>query len=225
MAEWKAEALGLFMRGEPGVFIGLLAELEQTLAIAKTESRRAALEAFRSETICPDCQGARLRPEARAVKVGGKAIHELTALSIVAAREFLASLRFEPSLERIGPPLVAEVEGRLAFLQEVGLGYLTLGRGADTLSGGELQRVRLATQIGSGLVGVCYVLDEPTAGLHPRDTSRLLASLAGLRDRGNSVVVVEHDEATIRAADWVIDLGPGAGPDGGSVVAKGLPTS
>ncbi len=105
----------------------------------------------------------------------------------------------------------------------MGLSYLTLDRGADTLSGGELQRVRLATQIGSGLVGVCYVLDEPTAGLHPRDTGRLLASLADLRDRGNSVVVVEHDEATIRAADWVVDLGPGAGPEGGLVVAQGTP--
>ena len=118
---------------------------------------------------------------------------------------------------------MAEVEARLAFLDRVGLGYLTLDRAADTLSGGELQRVRLATQIGSGLVGVCYVLDEPTAGLHPRDTGRLLASLADLRDRGNSVIVVEHDEATIRAADWLIDLGPGAGPDGGLVVAQGPP--
>ena len=223
LAEWPAKILGSFFRGETGVFIGLLAELEQSYSSAKNDAGRAKLEAFRSESICPDCRGARLRPEARAVTVGGLAIHELTALPIDAARAFLGSLRFEPLHERVGPPLVAEVEARLAFLDQVGLNYLTLARGADTLSGGELQRVRLATQIGSGLVGVCYVLDEPTTGLHPRDTGRLLASLADLRDRGNSVVVVEHDEATIRAADWLIDLGPGAGPDGGLVVAQGPP--
>jgi excinuclease ABC subunit A len=223
LTDWPAKEVGSFFQGEVGVYAGLLADLEQHLAAAKTDARKMALVAFRSESTCPDCQGARLRPEARAVRVGGKAIHELTALSIDAARVFLASLRFEPAQERIGPPLVAEVDSRLAFLHEVGLDYLTLDRAADTLSGGELQRVRLATQIGSGLVGVCYVLDEPTAGLHPRDTTRLLASLAGLRDRGNSVVVVEHDEATIRAADWLIDLGPGAGPDGGLVVAQGPP--
>jgi excinuclease ABC subunit A len=223
LAEWPAPTLASFLEGEAGVYGGLLADLEKALASAKTDARRAVLEAFRSESTCPECRGARLRPEARAVTVGGRAIHELTAFSVVAAQTFLASLRFDPSLNRVGPPLVSEVESRLAFLEEVGLGYLTLDRGADTLSGGELQRVRLATQIGSGLVGVCYILDEPTAGLHPRDTSRLLASLAGLRDRGNSVVVVEHDEATIRAADWVIDLGPGAGPDGGLVVAQGPP--
>ena len=223
LAEWPPKVLGSFFQGEAGVYIGLLAELEQAYASTKTDTRRAALEAFRSEAICPDCHGARLRPEARAVTVGGLAIHELTALPIDASRAFLASLRFEPPHDLVGPPLVAEVDARLAFLDEVGLDYLTLARAADTLSGGELQRVRLATQIGSGLVGVCYVLDEPTTGLHPRDTGRLLASLAGLRDRGNSVVVVEHDEATIRAADWLIDLGPGAGPDGGLVVAQGPP--
>ncbi len=221
--DWPRTALGSFFAGEIGVFPGILPDLERQFAAAKTHARRSALESFRSEVTCPDCLGARLRPEARAVMVGGLAIHNLTALSVVAARVFLGSLRFDPTLERVGPPLVAEVDSRLAFLDEVGLSYLTLDRGADTLSGGELQRVRLATQIGSGLVGVCYVLDEPTAGLHPRDTARLLASLFGLRDRGNSVVVVEHDEATIRAADWVIDLGPGAGPDGGLVVAQGPP--
>ena len=223
LTDWPGPALASFFAGEVGVFLGILAVLERPYAAAKTDARRSALESFRSEVTCPECFGARLRPEARAVTVGGLAIHELTALSVAAARAFLGSLRFEPALERVGPPLVAEVDSRLAFLDEVGLSYLTLDRGADTLSGGELQRVRLATQIGSGLVGVGYVLDEPTAGLHPRDTARLLASLSGLRDRGNSVVVVEHDEATIRAADWVIDLGPGAGPDGGLVVAQGPP--
>src|SRR5581483_11420076 len=123
------------------------------------------------------------------------------------------------------PPLVKEILGRLGFLDRVGLGYLALDRAADSLSGGELQRVRLASRIGSGLVGVGYILDEPTTGLHPRDTDRLLASLRDLRDAGNSVLVVEHDEAVIRAADWVIDLGPGAGPDGGWIVATGPPNA
>ncbi len=223
LADWPAEALASFFRGRRGGYPGVLAGLDRAYASSRTEARRGALDAFRSESVCPDCRGARLRPEARAVTVGGLAIHELTALTVADARAFLASLRFDPAQAPIGPPLVAEVAARLAFLGRVGLDYLTMARGADTLSGGELQRVRLATQIGSGLVGVCYVLDEPTAGLHPCDTGRLLASLADLRDRGNSVVVVEHDEATIRAADWVIDLGPGAGLDGGLVVAQGPP--
>ena len=223
LADWPEAILASFFRGEAGGYPGVLEGLDRAFEAARTDARRAALEAFRSESTCPDCHGARLKAEARAVKVGGLAIHELTALTVDAARAALASFRFEPPEDRIGPPLVAEVDSRLAFLDRVGLNYLTLDRGADTLSGGELQRVRLATQIGSGLVGVCYVLDEPTAGLHARDTGRLLAALADLRDRGNSVVVVEHDEATIRAADWVVDLGPGAGPDGGLVVAEGPP--
>jgi excinuclease ABC subunit A len=223
LVEWPAPVLASFFSGEVGVYIGLFADLEQKFADTKTVARRSALESFRSEAVCGDCQGGRLRPEARAVTLGGLAISEFTALSIDAARAFLASLRFEQSLNRIGPPLVAEVDARLAFLEKVGLNYLTLARSADSLSGGELQRLRLAKQIGSGLVGVCYVLDEPTSGLHPRDTARLLESLAELRDRGNSVVVVEHDEATIRAADWLIDLGPGAGLDGGRIVAEGPP--
>jgi excinuclease ABC subunit A len=132
-------------------------------------------------------------------------------------------LTFDLPLDRVAPGLIRPILDRLAFLERVGLGYLTLDRGANTLSGGELQRVRLATQIGSGLVGVCYVLDEPTTGLHPRDTERLLSCLRDLRDQGNSIVVVEHDEAMIRAADWLIDLGPGAGPEGGRVVATGVP--
>ncbi len=197
--------------------------LETERAAAKTEAQRKALEAFRDQTTCPDCGGARLRPEARAVTVGDRPIEDVLALPITASRRFFEGLRFEPPLDQVGPPLTREIASRLAFLDRVGLGYLTLARGADTLSGGELQRVRLATQIGSGLVGVCYVLDEPTAGLHPRDANRLLASLKGLKDQGNSVLVVEHDEAIIRAADWLIDLGPGAGPDGGRVVALGPP--
>jgi excinuclease ABC subunit A len=159
------------------------------------------------------------------VTIDGRGIHEVAALTITLARQWLESLQFEPPHDLVGPPLVREVATRLSFLERVGLGYLTLDRGTDTLSGGELQRVRLASQIGSGLIGVCYILDEPTAGLHPRDTERLLACLNELRDQGSSVVVVEHDEATIRAADWMIDLGPGAGPDGGRVVASGPPAA
>src|SRR5512135_94276 len=224
LAAWSGRAFRAFLHGEPAPgYPGLIPRLESALASAKTEARRAALGSFRAPVVCPACLGARLRPEARAVTLGGRAIHEVSDLPIDEARRFVASLTFPPPLDLVGPPLVREIAGRLDFLDRVGLGYLTLARGADTLSGGELQRVRLATQIGSGLVGVCYLLDEPTAGLHPRDTGRLLASLADLRDRGNSVVVVEHDEATIRAADWLIDLGPGAGPDGGRVVATGPP--
>lgn len=173
--------------------------------------------------VCPDCSGARLRPEARAVTLDGRAIHELTAMSITELIPWLDALAFSPPLDQVGPVLLDEVRPRVRSLDRVGLGYLTLDRGADTLSGGELQRVRLAGQIGPGLVGVAYVLDEPTVGLHPRDTERLLDCLRELRARGNSVLVVEHDEAVIRAADWVIDLGPGAGPDGGRLVASGTP--
>jgi excinuclease ABC subunit A len=224
LAAWPAKVFAVFLQGEPETgFPGVLPMLDRALETARTESQRTALELFRAPVVCPTCLGARLRPEARAVTLGGRGIHEVSDLPIVEARRFFDALTFDPPLDQVGPPLVREIASRLGFLDRVGLGYLTLARGADTLSGGELQRVRLATQIGSGLVGVCYVLDEPTAGLHPRDTDRLLAILSDLRDEGNSVVVVEHDEATIRAADWLIDLGPGAGPDGGRVVAQGPP--
>ena len=220
---WPARTVELLMNGDPASgFLGVLPELEAEYRDVSPR-RREALAGYRAEAPCPACLGARLRPEARAVTVGGLAIHEAAARPVVEAIAFFETLKFEPPMDLVGAPLTAEVVRRLRFLDRVGLGYLTLARGADTLSGGELQRVRLTTQIGSGLVGVCYVLDEPTAGLHPRDADRLLASLADLRDLGNSLVVVEHDEATIRAADWVIDLGPGAGPEGGRVVAQGPP--
>jgi excinuclease ABC subunit A len=224
LAAWPEKAFQAFLQGEPEAgYSGVLPILDRALETARTENQRSALERFRAAVVCPACLGARLRPEARAVTLGGRAIHEVSDLPIVEARRYFDALTFAAPLDQVGPPLVREIAVRLGFLDRVGLGYLTLARGADTLSGGELQRVRLATQIGSGLVGVCYILDEPTAGLHPRDTDRLLASLSDLRDQGNSVVVVEHDEATIRAADWLIDLGPGAGPDGGRVVATGPP--
>jgi excinuclease ABC subunit A len=174
-----------------------------------------------SSVTCPDCHGSRLRPEARAVRVAGRTLPEVLSQPVSASHAFFSKLVLPESQEPVGRPLLREIVARLGFLKQVGLGYLTLDRGANTLSGGELQRVRLASRIGSGLVGACYVVDEPTAGLHPRDTGLLLESLRALRDHGNSVIVVEHDEAVIRAADWLIDIGPGAGPEGGHVVAQG----
>jgi excinuclease ABC subunit A len=226
LAAWPEAAVERLLRGDAATgFEGIIPTLERELAAARTDRRRAALERFRTAAPCPACGGTRLRGEARAVTIAGRGIHEVAALTIALARHWFESLRFEPPHDLVGPPLVREVATRLSFLERVGLGYLTLDRGTDTLSGGELQRVRLASQIGSGLIGVCYILDEPTAGLHPRDTERLLACLNELRDQGSSVVVVEHDEATIRAADWMIDLGPGAGPEGGRVVASGPPAT
>ena len=223
LADWPKGAVDEFLGGREGQADGVIPSLERDFGAARTVAKKAALGVYRSERVCPACEGARLRPEARGVTVHGWSLPRVSDLPISEARAVLASWTFPAELAKVGPPLVAEVGARLQFLEEVGLGYLTLARGADTLSGGELQRVRLASQIGSGLTGVCYVLDEPTAGLHPVDTDKLLASLRGLRDAGNSVVVVEHDESTIRAADWLVDLGPGAGPDGGQVVATGPP--
>jgi excinuclease ABC subunit A len=173
--------------------------------------------------ICPDCHGTRLRPEARACRLGGLAIHEITALSVAAALEFFKQLNFAPDRQPVAEPIVAEIVRRLEFLMRVGTDYLSLDRPADTLSGGERQRVRLATGIGSGLVGVLYLLDEPSIGLHPRDHQRLIASLRDLEQQGNTVVVVEHDEMLMRASDYLIDMGPGAGSRGGLIVAKGTP--
>jgi excinuclease ABC subunit A len=174
-----------------------------------------------SATDCPECAGARLRPEALAVTVGGVNIAELCRLNIRDCLEFFGDLSFKGARARIAEPIVKEIEERLGFMLEVGLHYLTCERRTNTLSRGEFQRIRLATQIGSGLTGVCYVLDEPSIGLHHRDNTRLLDSLEALRDGGNTVIVVEHDEDTIRRGDWVLDLGPGAGRDGGDVVFNG----
>ena len=170
---------------------------------------------------CPACNGARLNPVARAVRFRDRGLHELAAQPVAAAAAFFAALELSPREADIARDLVAEIGGRLAFLQHVGLGYLALDRAAPTLSGGEAQRIRLAAQLGSNLRGVCYILDEPTIGLHPRDNQLLLDTLEALRDRGNTLLVVEHDEDTIRRADHVIDLGPGAGVRGGRVVAEG----
>ncbi|MGE0606672.1 MAG: excinuclease ABC subunit UvrA [Pirellulales bacterium] len=174
-------------------------------------------------TVCQECGGTRLRPEARAVRLAGLAIHEIVALTISQAREFFAGIRFDQAAAPIGERPVAEIVSRLGFLEQVGVGYLSLDRPSDSLSGGEAQRVRLASGIGSGLVGICYVLDEPSIGLHPRDNQRLIDALKSLQQQGNSVLVVEHDEALMRQADWLIDMGPGAGQHGGHIVAQGTP--
>src|SRR5262245_6834529 len=204
-------------------FPGLLAMLDRRLRAAASRWKREDLEGLLAEQPCPDCAGERLRREVRFVRIDGRSIIDLTALSVVQMRSFLVGLRLTPSAATVAQPILAELLGRLGFLVDVGLGYLTLDRGAATLSGGEGQRIRLATQIGAGLSGVLYVLDEPSIGLHQRDTAKLLQTFGRLRDLGNTVVVVEHDRDVILAADHVIDLGPGAGVQGGQVVAVGTP--
>jgi len=200
---------------------GVVPSLRRLAETSRSTYVQRWLEEFMSEQSCPACQGARLRPEAQAVRVGDRAIHEVTALSVDDAAQFFVSLQLDPEKQAIARQVMAEIRNRLRFMQDVGIGYLTLDRSSDSLSGGEAQRIRLATQVGSGLVGVCYVLDEPTIGLHARDNQRLLDTLVRLRDLGNTVLVVEHDEDTIRAADYILDMGPGAGERGGEVVAQG----
>ena len=187
----------------------------------KSEGIRRGLESLMSEQRCRHCEGKRLRPESLAFRVGGLDIAELSALSIWDLVAFFERLELSKGEAEIARLLLAELRGRLAFLNDVGLGYLSLERGATTLSGGESQRIRLATQLGSSLTGVLYVLDEPSIGLHAKDNARLLKALRAMRDRGNTVVVVEHDEETMRAADWVVELGPGAGRQGGELVYSG----
>jgi excinuclease ABC subunit A len=204
-------------------FEGILIMLEKEYVTTTSEPKRKRLETFRAEVLCDQCGGARLRAEARSVIVAGKPIHQLTALCVSAAAEFFRNLQFGEDQQPIARPLVAEILSRLDFLDKVGLAYLTLDRPASTLSGGESQRVRLASGLGSGLVGVCYVLDEPSIGLHPRDNQRLIDSLGDLQRRGNTVLVVEHDETIMRQAHWLIDMGPGAGRQGGQIVAQGTP--
>ncbi|MBQ3672308.1 MAG: excinuclease ABC subunit UvrA, partial [Kiritimatiellae bacterium] len=198
-------------------FEGVLAALQRKMEEAPDDEVRAKYEAYQNFRTCPDCHGARLRPESRAATVAGRTIVEVMALPVGAALEFFASLPEFPGMREV----LKEIRRRLQFLLDVGLDYLTLDRASATLSGGEMQRIRLATQIGSGLTGVLYVLDEPTIGLHPRDNERLIATLKGLRDRGNTVVIVEHDEEMMRAADYIVDLGPGAGREGGQVMYQG----
>ena len=204
-------------------FEGVIPSLERRYRDTQSQGMREEYEAYMSETPCPDCHGQRLKPISLGVTVGGKNIAELSDLSVRKAREFLKGLVLTEKEEMIGRQILKEIDNRLGFLCDVGLEYLTLSRSAGTLSGGEAQRIRLATQIGSSLMGVLYILDEPSIGLHQRDNDKLLATLKRLRDLGNTLIVVEHDEDTMRAADYLIDIGPGAGAHGGQVMAAGTP--
>ncbi len=204
-------------------FDGLDKILADQLESARSEKQREAIAAYRTRNTCPACHGARLKPESLAVRFENLTIERIVSWPLDQAETFFRELRYDAAHQPVGAPLVREIAERLSFLNRVGLSYLTLDRAAETLSGGELQRVRLGAQVGSGLVGIAYVLDEPTAGLHPRDTEKLIETLFRLRDLGNSVLVVEHDESMIRSADWLIEVGPGAGPDGGSIVGAGKP--
>lgn len=202
---------------------GVLAAVMRRYQEAQTDTQRERLEQYFATVPCQTCHGKRLKPEILAVTVGGKSIHDVTEMSAADSYTFFSGLSFSGQAERIAGPIVKEIKARLKFLVDVGLDYLTLERATATLSGGEAQRIRLATQIGAGLMGVLYILDEPSIGLHQRDNERLIATLEHLRDLGNTVVVVEHDEDTIRSADFVVDMGPGAGERGGEVVAAGTP--
>jgi excinuclease ABC subunit A len=253
LAEMRPAVVEQLFRGDGQEFVGLVTLLEQELVTATDRARQEQLESFRGHVTCTACHGARLRPEALGVRIAGKNIAELCSLSIGDAQRFFGRLAsavgvpstqysvpadsptsdlrppipdswlLAPDSRPIAEPILREIAARLGFLQKVGLDYLTLDRPSDTLSGGELQRVRLATGIGSGLAGICYILDEPSIGLHPRDNQRLIDALRDLLAGDSSVLVVEHDEAMMRQADWLIDIGPGAGSRGGSVVAEGTP--
>ena len=213
----RNEGFGVIQRE----FEGIVNNLERRYKETQSQSMRADIEECMAEIPCPDCGGRRLKKSALAVTVGGLSIAEFTDLSVIKALEFINGLELTGNDALIAERIIKEIKARLGFLQSVGLGYLTLSRAAATLSGGESQRIRLATQIGSSLMGVLYILDEPSIGLHQRDNDKLLSTLKNLRDLGNTLIVVEHDEDTMRAADYVIDIGPGAGVNGGNVVAAG----
>ena len=202
-------------------FEGILPSLERRYRETESSYQKERLEEYMALKPCPLCKGARLKDTSLAVTVGDINISELTRKSVTSAIEFVDALELTDTERAIGARILKEIRERLSFLANVGVGYLTLDRGAASLSGGEAQRIRLATQIGSSLMGVLYILDEPSIGLHQRDNTRLLETLERLRDLGNTVIVVEHDEDTIRAADHIVDMGPGAGEHGGRVVAEG----
>src|SRR5436305_3009574 len=204
-------------------FEGIVNNLQRRYEETDSESNRERIEGYMAEQPCPACKGARLRPESLAVRVGGLSIADYSDLSAQAASEWIRNLEMTETERAIARLIVREITERLSFLENVGIGYLSLARSARTLSGGEAQRIRLATQIGSHLVGVMYVLDEPSIGLHQRDNEKLIATLDRLRDLGNTVIVVEHDEGTMMAADHLVDLGPGAGEHGGYVISAGPP--
>ena len=202
-------------------FPGLIRNVEQRYRETGSDTMKQEYESFMRITPCKTCKGQRLKKESLAVTVADKNIYEITNLSIEKLKAFLADMQLSEQQLLIGKQILKEIRARVSFLSDVGLDYLSLGRATGTLSGGEAQRIRLATQIGSGLVGVAYILDEPSIGLHQRDNDRLLSSLMKLRDLGNSLIVVEHDEDTMRAADCIVDIGPGAGEHGGQLVAMG----
>jgi excinuclease ABC subunit A len=228
-AETPLEALDddtlgeLYFGDDEQKFPGLVGQLEDYYEKTKSKTIRKNLHPYRVDVVCRACDGSRLRPESRSVTVAKKCIHEVTAMTVVEALEFFEGISFDEEMEPIARPIFQQIIERLDFMNQVGLDYLTLDRPTETLSGGELQRVRLATGLGSGLVGVCYVLDEPSIGLHPRDNHRLIDAMRRLQRRNNTVLVVEHDEAIMRRADWLIDMGPGAGRHGGEVIDQGPP--
>ncbi|MBE6729150.1 MAG: excinuclease ABC subunit UvrA [Ruminococcaceae bacterium] len=214
LAEWGG---GLYH----STFEGIVNNLERRFSETESEYTKREIESYMSESVCPACKGARLKSEALSVTVGGKNIEELCSLSVTDALSFINTLVFSEHHQKIAKPIIKEVKARLEFLNGLGLSYLNLSRSSGTLSGGESQRIRLATQIGSGLTGVVYILDEPSIGLHQRDNDRLLEALKRLRDLGNTLIVVEHDEDTMRQADYIVDIGPGAGVHGGEVIYSG----
>jgi excinuclease ABC subunit A len=200
---------------------GVVPFLQRKHSEAESDTSRERYEGYMREVPCPECRGSRLKPEVLAVTLSGRSIADIAALSIADCAAFLRDLELDDRQRMIAERVLKEVNARLGFLLDVGLDYLSLDRAAATLAGGEAQRIRLATQIGSGLVGVLYVLDEPSIGLHQRDNRRLIETLVRLRNLGNTLIVVEHDEDTIHTADWVVDIGPGAGEHGGQVVVSG----
>ena len=202
-------------------FEGIVPSLDRRYRETDSAYQKERIEEYMTLKPCPLCKGARLKDTSLAVTVGDHNIAQMTKLSVERAITFVDGLELTPTEQQIGARILKEIRERLSFLENVGVGYLTLDRAAGTLSGGEAQRIRLATQIGSSLMGVLYILDEPSIGLHQRDNARLLATLERLRDLGNTVIVVEHDEETMRAADHIVDMGPGAGEHGGRVVAAG----
>ncbi|MDE6169421.1 MAG: ABC-ATPase UvrA, partial [Acetatifactor sp.] len=205
----------------PVAFEGLIRNVERKYKETFSETMKQEYESFMHITPCKECKGMRLKKEALAVTVCDKNIYEITSMSVRNLYGFLEEMTLTSQQQLIGKQILKEIRARVGFLVDVGLEYLSLSRGTGTLSGGEAQRIRLATQIGSGLVGVCYILDEPSIGLHQRDNDKLLNTLKSLRDLGNTLIVVEHDEDTMLAADYVVDIGPGAGSHGGQVVACG----
>ena len=223
----NGHSVKVYYKGQRGegvydvAFPGLIRNVEQRYRETGSDAMKQEYESFMRITPCKTCKGQRLKKESLAVTVADKNIYEITNLSIEKLKAFLADMQLSEQQQLIGRQILKEIRARVSFLSDVGLDYLSLGRATGTLSGGEAQRIRLATQIGSGLVGVAYILDEPSIGLHQRDNDRLLGSLMKLRDLGNSLIVVEHDEDTMRAADCIVDIGPGAGEHGGQLVAMG----